>query len=651
MSFTMQNRLHPLLVLLLVLVPAFAAAQLPFVETAISMRDGRTLQADIYHNGGVTAKPVILVQTPYNKALYRIRLALSQNRTFPLDTMRYHYVFVDWRGFYASSAAAVPGYDRGLDGYDLVEWIAAQDWSNGKVGTYGGSALGIIQFQTARHHPPHLICAVPMIIDYRSEYSDYYYGGVLRREHVETLENLGFVTVDIITSRPVENAVWDFIKQENDYPGDIAVPLLMVSGWFDHYPSDILRAFADLRKRSDAGVRDMHKLIMGPWLHDGVDREQQGELVYPGSESVARDAALQFFDYHLHGAKNGWPLQPVLRYYQMGENRWEQTTHWDDAASAQQTWYLHADGSLSPQAAAADEAERHFTYDPTDPSPSHGGARFNPFDPSVDPGPRDIRALVEERDDVLLYTSSPLARDIRVRGAMSVDLHVRSDRRDTDFSVRLCDVYPDGRSVILTDGILRARFREGTDREVLLQEQTVAALRISLQDIAHTFLEGHRIRLVIGSADYPRFDINLNNGGEMYVAGDTLTARNSILHAAGNPSRLTLRTVHPLRARTLPPAAGTAGIQSVHPQPFMPGAAGPLRIDCERSGGNAEILVVDMLGRVRCRLPVPDGSGPATLTWDGRGRGGSTLPAGVYQLSYRDEHRRRSRSILLLPAR
>lgn len=638
------------LALLFFLLPVSVAAQLPYVETAIPVRDGKSLQADVYHNGGTTAKAVILVQTPYNKALYRLRLGLPSNTTFPLDTARYHYVFVDWRGFYASSDAAVPGYDRGLDGYDVVEWIAEQSWSNGKIGTYGGSALGAIQFQTARHHPPHLVCAVPMIIDYRTEYSDYYYGGVLRREHVETLERLGFVTVEVITSRPVENAVWDFIRAQNDYAEEIAVPLLMVSGWFDHYPSDVLRAFTDLRARSDGAVRDMHKLIMGPWLHDGVDRAEQGELVFPDATSIARDAALQFFDYHLLGAKNGWPLLPAVRYYQMGENRWEQADGWESAAQTEQSWYLRADGRLSPDAPVGEEDARVYDYDPSDPSPSHGGARFNPFDPSIDPGPRDIRTLVEQRGDVLLYTSAPLGEDVRVRGAMHVELRVRSDRRDTDFSVRLCDVYPDGRSVILTDGIMRARFREGTDREVLLVPDTPANLRIPLQDIAHTFLKGHRIRLVVGSADYPRFDINLNNGGAMYVPGDTLIARNQILHGANTPSRLLLPTTRPLPAHATP-AAHEFGMHALRPQPFRPDTDGALLIDCDRTRGEASILVIDILGRLHARLAVPAGAGRATLAWNGRGENGVALPAGIYRLVYRGAGAVQVRSLVVLPSR
>ncbi len=626
-------------------------AQLPYVETDILMRDGNTLRADLYHNGGTTEKPVILIQTPYNKAFYRIRLGLPSNTTFPLDTAQYHYAFVDWRGFFASSGAAVAGYDRGLDGYDLVEWLAAQPWCNGKVASYGGSALGMIQFQTARHHPPHLVCAVPMIIDYRTDYFDYYYGGVLRREHVETLERLGFVAVDVITARPVENALWRIIQEQNDYPEEISIPLLMVSGWFDHYPTEVLRAFRDLRANSDASVRDQHKLIMGPWLHDGVDQEKQGELVFPQSARVARDAALQFFAYHLLGAKNGWPLQPVLRYYRMGENVWNTSESWDALAAAEQSWYLRGDGRLTAEAPAAAEAERSYTYDPRDPSPSHGGPRFNPFDATLDPGPIDISTLVEQRDDVLLYTSDALTQYIRVQGKMSVELYVRSDRRDTDFSVRLCDVQPDGRSIILTDGIIRARFREGTDREVFLEDAVPTKVVIALQDMAHTFLSGHRIRLVVGSADYPRFDININNGEDMYVAGDTLAAHNRIVHSAATPSRLLLTTAAPLTSIAPPAVSRASGIRSIAPQPFRTGQSDALTIhgEIDVQCRDAVLDVTDMLGRVRRCIEIPAQAGAFTLQWDGKDAFGNALPAGTYLMRLRGETVIHSRSVLILP--
>ena len=608
-------------------------AQLRHEETDIPVRDGKTLKADVYVNAGSGAKPVILVQTPYSKAPYRITFALYRTATFPLDSARYHYVIVDWRGFYASKDAAVAGYDRGLDGYDIVEWIAAQPWCNGKVATHGGSALGLIQFQTARHRPPHLVCAVPMIKDYKTKYSDYYYGGVLRREHVETLEQLGFTSVDLVTSQPMENAYWRLITNRSDYPEEIEVPMLMVSGWFDHYPDDVIRAFEDLRERSGEKVRAQHRLIMGPWTHGDVDRAEQGELVFPDAENIARDAALRFFDYHLHGAKNGWPLTPVVRYYQMGENTWRDCARWSELGNISHTFFLTAGGTLGDMPDGSGTSDS-FVADPRDPSPSHGAARFNPLDPAAVPGPLDIRDVVESRGDVLIYSTDVLTEDVVVAGTSRLRLHVRCDRPDADFSVRLCDVFPDGRSIILTDGIQRARFREGSDREVFMQRDSVYAIDIALQELAHTFLIGHRLRVVIGGADYPRFDINPNNGGTLYSAGDTLVARCELLHSTTWPSSITLET--PDDGTNLAPvsAADALRLDAPWPQPFRGQGSVKLRWDAP-AGAQVRVEIRDLLGR-RLRL-LADNSDmnignnrSGVLTWDGRDELGRLLPSGTY---------------------
>lgn len=624
-----------LLLLFLITSRAMLQAQLPSVDTTITVRDGKSLAATLFHNNATGSKPVILVQTPYNKAVYKVTLNINSGGAFPLDTTRYSYVFVDWRGFYASKDAAVQGYDRGLDGYDIVEWIAAQPWCNGKVATYGGSALGMIQFQTARHHPPHLVCAMPMIIDYRNGYSKYYYGGVLRREHVGTLERLGFTTVNLITSQPVENLFWRTIKQANDYPEDIAVPLLMVSGWFDHYPTDILRAFHDLRVRSDAAVRSQHKLIMGPWLHSHVDKTAQGELEYPGAKNIARQAALEFFDYNLLGAKNGWPLKPAVLYYQMGENTWNTAESWESVGEREVSLYLHTDGTLSdalPETPA--QSARSFAYDPRNPSPSHGGARFNPFDPAIETGPLDIRDVVESRDDVLSYTTDILTETVAVQGGMRVELYFTCDRLDTDLSVRLCDVYPDGRSMILTDGIHRARFREGTDTEVMLEPGTSTMLTVQLEEIAHTFLPGHRIRLVVGGANHPRYDINLNNGGTMYREGDTLVATTEIIGTSEHASRFVFETAgDPSAVSNTPTAPVSASIMGFYPQPFAPGAGQTLQISIEQYAPSpADVAVVNLLGQTVWRKQLWDASRRSHVIWTGRNIRGRIVPPGVYSL-------------------
>ncbi len=637
-----------------VLVTMFAGgtarAQLPFEDVGIPMRDGKSLAADIYHNGGIASKPVILIQTPYNRLLYRVTLT-RPGSAFPLDTMRYHYVFVDWRGFFGSSDATVPGYDRGLDGYDAVEWIAAQPWCNGKVATYGGSALGKIQFQTARHQPPHLVCAMPMIIDYRTEYSDYYYGGVLRREHVESLEGLGFMTVNQITAQPVETVFWDVVKSSSDYPEDIAVPLLMVSGWFDHYPTDVLRAFTDLQDRSDASVREAHRLIMGPWLHGGVDREKQGELTFPGTAMVARDAALQFFDYHLNGAKNGWPLTPNIRFYRMGLNRWLDIDRWGMWDTGQFTLYLHKDGGIAPDPEAGPAQGRAVSYNPRDPSPSHGGARFNPFDPSLEAGPIDIRDVVESRDDVLVYTSDTLEEAIHFLGGLRLECSFSADRTDTDIAVRICDVYPDGRSIILTDGIHRARFRNGTDHEELLTPGEPATCTVELQEISHEFMPGHRIRVVISGSNYPRFDLNPNSGGALYEPGDTLIVNITIYSGGQDGSRLVFDGFVPSGVPGLPDASTALHIHSVSPQPYH--AAAPtgvtVRFTTSPAGtDDAEITVIDQLGRRMLTRRLPPRDGMQQWTWNGRTRDGRMTLPGTYFVVLRQGDSRTVRPVVLV---
>ena len=231
---------------LVFIVSQFANAQTRHRAISIPTRDGKVLAADLYSTDTTVKRPTILVQTPYNKAFYRIAVnipAQAGASMFPWDTANYNYVVLDWRGFNGSAGVAVTGYDRGLDGYDAVEWIATQPWSNQKVGTWGTSALGLIQFQMARHHPPHLVCAVPLAKDFKTKYTDFYYGGEYRKEHVESLESLGLASSALILARPTYDVTWKAIESGTDYADEIQIPMLSISGWYDHFPDDIFRAF------------------------------------------------------------------------------------------------------------------------------------------------------------------------------------------------------------------------------------------------------------------------------------------------------------------------------------------------------------------------------------------------------------------------
>jgi len=568
----------------------------PYLPIQVPTRDGKVLSADLYTTDTTLPRPVILIQTPYNKNFYRLSVNIppeAGGSPFPFDS-NYNYVTLDWRGFYGSKDAAVSGYDRGLDGYDAVEWIASQTWCDGKVGTWGPSALGTIQFQTAEHHPPHLVCSVPLVKDFKGKYTDYYYGGVYRKEHTESLQTLGFVSTALILAHPTNDIYFRLFEASTDAADSIAVPMLLISGWFDHYPDDVIRAYGDLRAKSDPAVRGQHRLMMGPWLHSGVDKSQQGALEYPDVEGAASAAALQFFDYYLRGIANGYDSEPNVRYYQMGSNVWRSADGWETIPTTQVQLSLAADGTLTegfPSGGGIDQ----FQSDPRNPVPAIGGSRFviPIIGGDVPVGPQDQRQEVESRSDVLLYTTDELTEDLAIDGPVTVDLYVSSDRTDTDIDVRLCDVYPDGRSMLITHGIRRLRFRDGyTPQDTMIGTPgQIYPLRVELQNLAMTWVKGHRLRIIVSSSAYPHFDLNLNNGGEMYVAGDTLVATNTIYHSAQFPSAI-----------NLPVVAGTSGFardaamsfHTVAPNPFDRSTSFRFRLDGRE---RVTLAIFDLLGK------------------------------------------------------
>lgn len=533
-------------------------------QVEITVRDGARLAADVYREGSTVPKPVILVQTPYNRALYRPVLALQRLdrvMAMPMDTAAFHYVIVDWRGFYGSRDAAEAGYDRGLDGVDVIEWIREQPWSNGKVGTWGGSALGGIQFGTAKHQPEGLVCIVPMITDLRILYTDYYYGGALREAQVQALTDLGFITPAVIKSQPTYNLVWQSIEANNDVADQIQVPALMVSGWFDLYPDQVLGSFAELQQSSPANVRDQHRLIFGPWTHSTLTVADQGELSFPDETRVMIEASLRFLRHHLLDDDNGWEGTEPVRYYQLGAEEWRSGASW--AGVVEETtdlaYYLRSGGVLQRSEASEDEESGRYTTDPRDPSPTHGGSLFQPLNPESITGPVDQRAVVESRGDVMIYTTPPLEEDLTVTGPITLNLFVETNRTDGDVAVRLTDVYPDGRSILLTQGVKRLRFREGlrpADTSLVTPGEIVE-VGVELQNLAITFRRGHAIRIILTGTNWPHFSINPNTGEPLYNATDSLTAT-TIIHSGPNyPSRIDLPVVRSSSVEersTLPPA-------------------------------------------------------------------------------------------------
>jgi len=514
-----------------------------FVDSVL-MRDGNKLTVDVYipdTSEGATY-PVILVQTPYNRLLYRtVGLPLFGNN---ISSANYAMVIADWRCFYGSSAACAGNYDRAKDGYDLVEWIAARSWCDGKVGTWGPSALGRIQFMTARTRPPHLVCAVPLVAGPQYSYSEYFPGGVYRTEYVQQLDALGFGTSATLLAHQTHDLVWTYSEVTTFYPDSIDVPVLMIGGWYDHNINMMMEFYAGIRQSSSIDVRDKHRLLMGPWTHGGhgnagVGAPQQGELSYPNAAGWSDSLALAHFDYYMRSVPNDWNTSPYIRYYQLGENIWQDCLSWPPSGVTEHTLYLQDNGGITATMPSAVDVYKEFVYDPRDPSPTIGGPTLHA---SLVQGPYDQAPLVESRGDILVFTTDVLTANVVMKGKATIRLFVSSDRKDTDFAVRLTDVYPDNRSILLSDGIARMRFRDGytaNDTSCMIPGQ-VYEIQIELPDIAVTFPAGHRIRIDISSSDYPRFDCNLNNGGAMYVAGDTLIATNKVFVSSNHASYIQL---------------------------------------------------------------------------------------------------------------
>lgn len=497
-----------------------ANAQLNPVIDSIPMSDGRKLAADIYIPSGMSSGPVILIQTPYNRQISRFA-GLPMGIGLNLNTSNYIFVITDWRGFYGSRTAQYVGSpDRGRDGYSTVEWIASQTWSNGKVGTWGPSALGKVQYQTARTNPPHLVCINPSVAAPQFLYQEYFPNGILRTEYVQQLDQLGFGLSTMLMAHPYKDFTWSFTESANNYPDSIKVPCFMIGGWYDHNVELMMDFYKDVIEKSPANVKDKHKILMGPWVHGGhgsarVGTDLQGQLSYPNAKDRNDTMALKFFDFYLRNVSNAWETNSKYMYYQMGENVWKTSEIWPPSGVSNTSFYLHKDGGLKTQIPQNATDSLIFTYDPVNPSPTVGGCNLRN---DLDQGPYDQKTLVESRGDILVFSSDVLSKDVVLKGKVKVQLKVGSDRPDTDFDIRLTDVYPDGKSMLVNDAAFRMRFRNGfaLSNVAMMSKGGVYDCIIELPNTCLTFLAGHRIRIDISSSNYPKYNRNMNNGNAMY---------------------------------------------------------------------------------------------------------------------------------------
>jgi uncharacterized protein len=520
---------------------------------------------------------VIVSRTPYSTERY----PTAYDAAVYFAQRGYVYVFQDVRGRHESEGRWEPFRNDIEDGYDTVEWAAAQPWSNGKVGMQGGSYLGHVQWRAAMAKPPHLVAMIPAVAA-TSLYHDWItlnggwrlsfnFGWGPVRQESRIMQNTGMHTMTggpealnfdnlqrhlpLVDMQRLAGRNTQFYRDwlaHPDYDGywkelnaeevmdKIAVPAHTFGGWFDIFSQGTLRGYSLLSKRAATeGARRGSRMVIGPWGHGSS--QKFGDLDFGAHAHVDQHALeLAFFDFHLKGLNNGLGVEPPVKIYVMGRNEWVGENEYPLARTAYRKMYLHGGGKLRWEEPAAGAAAATYRYDPENPVPSLGGN--NCCGTPTPAGPKDQRPL-DGRGDILRYVSEYLTEPLEVTGPVKVVVHAASDGPDTDFVAKLIDVYPDGRAFNMAEGIVRARYREGADKPKLLEAGKVYELTIDLVGTAVEFGRGHRIRVDITSSHFPQFDRNPNTGEKFGTGTKTRVAQQTVHQSKERPSYVVLPVI------------------------------------------------------------------------------------------------------------
>jgi predicted acyl esterase len=505
----------------------------------IQMRDGISLATDVYVPSRIEIgqRGTVLIRTPYNKDGVSAFAALFSS------IYGYITVIQDMRGRFASEGIDMVFQNASVDSYDTIEWILQQSWSNGKVVTYGMSALGINQFFINFANPNGLVGQAIQISSPDLYYDVMYPGGAFREALVVNwLEGIGSTFwLPTIYYNENLNHLWDNVTMKGKY-NTVTRPGIFQAGWFDVFSQGTIDGYIGYQSESDPSVQGKSFLVIGPWGHGTYTSTSHGELTYPENaiDDYYTPLLIDFLEYYLKDEQNSLYNTPEVRYYCMGPivenatgNFWRNSNVWPISVDYT-NYYLHEGGLLSTEESVLAESVQSYFYDPDDPVPTIGGCNL-----ALPYGPHD-QTSVETREDVLIFDSAVLTENLEITGSINAHLWVSSNCSDTDFTVKLTDVYPDGRSMLIQDGIVRAKYRDNRTHPELLVSGEKVEVDINLWSTSYMFNPGHKIRLAISSSNYPRFSANPNNGDLIFTNNDTYIANNTIYLDSNHQSYVTL---------------------------------------------------------------------------------------------------------------
>ena len=544
------------------------------LDLKIPMRDGVKLYAALYRPVDGERFPVLLIRSPYSTQHPRyvdwaVRFARSG----------YAVVMQDGRGRYESEGKWRPYVDEADDGYDTQQWLGAQNWCDGNIGTFGVSYPGFTQLLPAPYRSPYVKALVP-IANQEDNYGHMRYNGVLQLQNAMNFIWLGDRTnqnaprdlidweevyrrlplinaLDSIGDRPFYREVirhtrfdefWSSYSMKERYP-EVETPAYFITGRDDNLLHEGFKCFRGWRKRArSAAARQRSRLLVGPWTHTAIgDAAPFGDIDFGSQAGMDIPAEhLRWYDQRLKGLDTGIDEEPPIRIFVMGANQWRSEQEWPLERTEYTRFYLHSSGransSSGDGALTTDPPEVEsfdsYSYDPENPVPTLGGQSMF----ADNTGPRDRRPI-ERRDDVLVYSTAPLTRDLEVTGPVELVVYAASSAPDTDFTATLVDVHPVGAAIHICEGIVRARFRQSYERPTLIEPGQVYEYRISLWETSNLFREGHRIRLEVSSSNFPRFDRNLNTGEDSGFDDRPESAQQTIWHEQQRPSHLVLPVI------------------------------------------------------------------------------------------------------------